>query len=298
MAGIRLEFAQFGHFDSFDVIRSLSTMAHTQDVNLPPPIATGLKTMFFMDTDVTHGNVYFYKVCVWRGTQSFFSNQIVAQAGDIYWNKVKVLMRFDGDFTDLTGRVWNNDRVSFSDSIKKFGSHSLHRNLSGSSLSTPRTDDFNWWQHSGYTIEAYIQAPTATYSPSSAGRSDMVCCTDDGMSLYEWGFGVNENNKLSFAYWGGAERLIEGNTLLNDNALHHVAMTFDGLTIRLFVDGNPDAQANTVGVFQDYGTPLRIGSGSAFSNHIFYMDELRITPGQCRYVSAFTPLPAPFPATQ
>ena len=42
MAAIRLEFAQFGHFDSFDVIRSITSMVGIADVDLPTPITTGL----------------------------------------------------------------------------------------------------------------------------------------------------------------------------------------------------------------------------------------------------------------
>ena len=49
MAGIRLEWAQFGDFDSFDVLRSGSPM----DINaLPSPLVTGLPTMFYVDTEL------------------------------------------------------------------------------------------------------------------------------------------------------------------------------------------------------------------------------------------------------
>ena len=58
MAGIRLEFAQFGHFDSFEIIRSMTSMVGIADADLPAPIATGVKTMYYVDSNVVMGNTY------------------------------------------------------------------------------------------------------------------------------------------------------------------------------------------------------------------------------------------------
>lgn len=78
--GIRLEFAQFGHFTSFDVIRSMVSMASVADEDLPTPIATGLKTMYYVDSDVVEGLTYHYKVRVWRGTTCFVSDEVAIEA--------------------------------------------------------------------------------------------------------------------------------------------------------------------------------------------------------------------------
>ncbi|WP_336141843.1 hypothetical protein [Acinetobacter sp. 102] len=75
-SGIRLEFAQFGHFDSFDVIRSMVSMASVADEDLPSPIASGLKTMYYVDADVVEGLTYYYRVRVWRGATSFVSDEV------------------------------------------------------------------------------------------------------------------------------------------------------------------------------------------------------------------------------
>lgn len=77
--GIRLEFAQFGHFDSFEVFRSLTSMAALADHELPAPIATGLKTMRFIDQinlkSVLDRDLY-YRVRVIRGNQSLLSDEL------------------------------------------------------------------------------------------------------------------------------------------------------------------------------------------------------------------------------
>lgn len=78
--GIRLEFAQFGHFTSFDVIRSTASMASVADADLPTPIATGLKTMYYVDTSVAEGITYYYRVRVWRGSESFVSAERIIHA--------------------------------------------------------------------------------------------------------------------------------------------------------------------------------------------------------------------------
>ena len=76
--GIRLEFAQFGHFDSFEVFRSLTPM---DALSLPEPHATGLKTMRFMDNinlkNVLDRDLY-YRVRVIRGTESMLSDELQA----------------------------------------------------------------------------------------------------------------------------------------------------------------------------------------------------------------------------
>ncbi len=82
MAGIVLEWAQFGDFDSFDIIRSVTSMGGVADVDLPSPIATNLKTMYYVDTAVVFGASYFYKVRAWRdGVAKISSEQLMVLAG-------------------------------------------------------------------------------------------------------------------------------------------------------------------------------------------------------------------------
>ena len=82
MAGIRLEWAQFGDFDSFDVIRSNVPM----DISaLPSPIATNLSTMYYVDTTVVEGAIYYYRVVAWRDGVSKMSGEIkVGAKSNIY----------------------------------------------------------------------------------------------------------------------------------------------------------------------------------------------------------------------
>lgn len=74
-AGIRLEWAQFGDFDSFDVIRSDTSMSDLKNSELPTPIATNLKTMYFQDLSASRNSEYYYKVRAWRDNESIVSDQ-------------------------------------------------------------------------------------------------------------------------------------------------------------------------------------------------------------------------------
>lgn len=72
--GVRLEFAQFGDFDSFNVYRSSESM---NENNLPQPIATGLTSMFFIDTGVEAGRTYYYRVAAIKSLDVSVSDEVI-----------------------------------------------------------------------------------------------------------------------------------------------------------------------------------------------------------------------------
>ena len=141
MAGIRLEWAQFGDFDSFEVIRSDTSMASVADADLPSPIASNLKTMYFVDTTVTVGNTYYYKVRAWRDGVGVVSTEIKTVA-TAYENAVAVLL-FDSDFSDLTGKTWTVSNVSIDSDSAVFGGSGYLVSQDSSDFSYG-TGDFEW----------------------------------------------------------------------------------------------------------------------------------------------------------
>ena len=108
MAGIRLEWSQFGDFDSFDVIRSLTSMAGLTDAELPTPIATGLLTMHYVDTTVIEGATYYYKFRVWRDGISLVSDEIKVLAlptNDNFMEYVTLYMPLISDYLPKIGKT-------------------------------------------------------------------------------------------------------------------------------------------------------------------------------------------------
>jgi hypothetical protein len=116
------------------------------------------------------------------------------------------------------------------------------------------------------TIEAWIKCPSnATGVVANWGQ--VVTNQRSGLLISSGRiYFVGENNDQV------------GNILINDNAWHHVAITFDGGTVRLYVDGVLDvAVAKTLNTT---GTTLRIGQRSVgdAGSELFVgtMDEVRI----------------------
>ena len=99
MAGIKLEWAQFGHFESFDVLRSENPMSINA---LPSPIVTSLPTMYHVDTSVVEGETYYYRVRAWRDGVGKLSDEliVVALEGDPHWENVVSLLSFENGLLD------------------------------------------------------------------------------------------------------------------------------------------------------------------------------------------------------
>lgn len=73
-----------------------------------------------------------------------------------------------------------------------------------------------------------------------------------------------------------------GNVLKRDNTNYHVAVSRTGSTIRLFLNGALVAS----GTSSDAGAASSIELGNLFWGKLY---EVRVTPGVCRYTTAFTP---------
>lgn len=76
MGAVVLEWGQYGYFDSFDVIRSGTSMVGVAEADLPSPIATNLKSGYYVDNTATLGVTYFYMIRTWRAGVSHLSGQV------------------------------------------------------------------------------------------------------------------------------------------------------------------------------------------------------------------------------
>ena len=107
------------------------------------------------------------------------------------------------------------------------------------------------------------------------------------------------NTNLQFRYQDGSSNLQAGGgagTAVSAGVWHHVAGTFDGTMLRVFIDGMMVAD-NPIGSMTaaDFPGPLRIGA-AAYTNGFHYdgtIDEVRISD-IARYTAPFTRPTAPF----
>lgn len=96
--------------------------------------------------------------------------------------------------------------------------------------------------------------------------------------------------KFFFTQNGSTDVTLTGTTTISTGTWYHVAVSFDGSTVRLFVDGNLEDSASATQIYDASTTIVRLGanasaiSGGNFSGHI---DELRVS-NTARYTSGFT----------
>jgi len=107
---------------------------------------------------------------------------------------------------------------------------------------------------------------------------------------------------------GGLIQFSHGDSVLitrpwmpSDGVWHHVAVTRQGVNLRIFIDGvQQGATATDSTDIIGSDNPMLLGAlmyNSAYQQVLDgWVDEVRITKGVARYTSNFTPPAAPFPA--
>lgn len=97
-------------------------------------------------------------------------------------------------------------------------------------------------------------------------------------------YGIWMNNKgniiTGFENKSGVDYVVASNKTYNDGKWHNVIVTYDGNTLRLFMDGMPTAYNRTGGASPDVSgiQPIRVGSNSLNLSNYFIglIDEIRI----------------------
>lgn len=95
----------------------------------------------------------------------------------------------------------------------------------------------------------------------------------------------NGDNKVRYSING--TDVISGVTTATASTWHHIALSREGTTTRLFVDGNLDGTYNDTNNYPQ--RPVNIGARyDGFSGFYGYIDEVRVSKGLARFTSAFT----------
>jgi len=143
-----------------------------------------------------------------------------------------------------------------------------------------------------FTIEAWIWSPDI----DNGGTNNMAIfdwrpTNTNGNYVLLWVAAANS----SIGYWVNGSYRITGNTTLSDSTWHHIAVSRQGSTHRMFIDGT--LQTST---WTDSGTylvptnrPIIGNSGYHRTDNAFdfngYMSDIRFTKGLARYTANFTP---------
>lgn len=191
------------------------------------------------------------------------------------------LLHFDNGIKDETGKVWTvKGAATVSGTQSKFGSSALYLESDGSAISieSPLKD----FHSSPYTIEMWIYPTSRTGGsgnqvgslagftgiPSDYASIALDLHKDTGVIS---GLNCVSSNKASFNSW------------------NHVAMTFDGKTTRLFLNGKLEASTNELRTVTNAGTLVVGTTANKYTAQYYgYIDELRIS-NIARWTGDFDP---------
>jgi hypothetical protein len=128
------------------------------------------------------------------------------------------------------------------------------------------------------TLEAWVQ-PTAL---SSSGWTSIIMKerTTSGLSYALYGNDGTPNppESAGYARIGFIDQKVASAPPLPLNTWTHVALTYDGASMQLYVNGVPRASSALTGSITTSTEPLRIGGTTAFASEYFsgLIDEVRV----------------------
>jgi hypothetical protein len=213
--------------------------------------------------------------------------------GDVHFPKVKLLLPFDGSngATSTTDSSNTNNSVTFvgtaqlSTAQSKFGGSSLlldgnsdYVYVSNSDLGTTSTESF--------TIEFW------TYLVNANDGNQVNWYSDYNGSSNGISFEKNSSNVLKV--WNGDSARITGTTTISSGQWYHMALSGTSGSYKLFLNGTQEGSTSSNGftggsTIKYIGCFYWAGLGGAVRFVNGYIEDFRITRGEARYTSNFTP---------
>jgi hypothetical protein len=213
---------------------------------------------------------------------------------DPYWSQVQLRANFDADFTDLSTAEFtfvNSGSVAIDTAIKKFGAASAAFN-STNFLSVDATSMPQFGVNGvPYTLELWAYVP----SSYSAGvrvlmaRSNGTTSWSNGLQCNLYLYNTELHYEFALDNAGSTANLVASN--FPTDTWTYIAVSYDGTTTRLFVDGEQAQQATDAYISVDAPTILTFGVQNDDFYFVGNIDDIRLTigPDGGRYTENFTP---------
>jgi hypothetical protein len=219
---------------------------------------------------------------------------------DQYYDNVVLLVPFENTFTDYskTPKTLNiYGGVTISTAQKKHGNSSYYfdgRAGWENRIRIPPHSDFDFGTVD-FTIEFYfLKQSNIEYSgvigngisPWSSGYFNIDPYGTSGSGAW----GTNKTQMSLYNANSGAPWIVGTKGVSDTTDWHHIALTRNSNTFRLFLDGEMIGSGGFGGALNiGAGDGLHLNGGGSSNPTHGYMDSLRITKGIARYINNFTP---------
>jgi hypothetical protein len=212
-----------------------------------------------------------------RAFKSFISSAV-----DPFFSNVGLLLHLDTSFADsslsnITCTSYGSPVISSVQS--KFGGGSLLLNGSSNLQYTEQTSAFIG--SGDFTVEFWVYKTSNSIARSFSSTSSIFI--QDSST-----FGLR-------LFWSSPEVQITSASTLPLNTWTYFAVTRQGNTFRIFINGTLSATATASLTTSTLGQGNIGGIGVLGEFFNGYIDEFRLTKGVARYTSSFTAPTAPFP---
>lgn len=227
---------------------------------------------------------------------------------DPYSDKVVALLRMNGSdgattFVDEVGAAefTANGEARISTAVRKYGTGSLALDGAGDFLLCPMTATkpplFNFGT-GDFTIEAWVYLNAVDNNYSAIFCNGYTSWQSGARSLVYYGSAAPvtaQRNRFALScYDNSSGPLVLSASTFTAGQWYHVALSRNGTTLRLFVNGTLQATStSSLAMNFSASAGARIGgNGWDGATHGYwngYIDDLRVTAGLGRYTAAFTP---------
>jgi chitodextrinase len=123
----------------------------------------------------------------------------------------------------------------------------------------------------GMTLEAWVRPTSLT------GWRAAIVKEQPGELVYALYASSDTNTPTGIVYVGGAERYSRGSAKVSLNAWTHLATTYDGAAVRIYVNGVQAGSTPQTGAITLSTNPLRMGGDSVWGEYLTgLIDEVRV----------------------
>ncbi len=207
---------------------------------------------------------------------ALFAGQVFGSVDDAY---TKSLLHFNSDLTDESGKTWYPvGAATASTTESKFGGGALALNGTNSAAKASDSADFAPGAAS-FTIDCWIY-------PRTFGTFNIIAEQIVG-DFDRWLLYLNSG---SLAFWSSNGVSLSAGSACSIDAWNHVAITRDGASWRMFLNGTIVGSATSTSELQNPAADIYIGkqNWSGFEYHFHgYVDEFRFSNGIARWTSNF-----------